>query len=319
MRTGVCGNLANGLRGRMLCALVTLLCLITQASAEAACTVQPATSVSLSVIGGTILVPVEVNGITASFVLDTGAQRSVVTEAAIARLGLARDKWVGTTMSGVGGVNSRANADPRSFHLGGVALMRHTLNHDTSLTVGDLPRASVPGRIVDGLLGRDYLSVYDLDLDVPARRLTLYQTTGCVGRFLPWTGAYTRVQVSTPTENALVVPVVLDGTPLRALLDTGASGSLLGSAGMFRMRLDLGALQGDHSDQVNGLGPHVVTMHRHQFRSLQVGEQSVQSPSIWVAPVHLTPIVDMLLGADWLADRRVWLSYATRQIFVAAP
>jgi hypothetical protein len=38
---------------------------------------------------------------------------------------------------------------------------------------------------------------------------------------------------------------------------------------------------------------------------------------IWVAPIRLTPIVDMLLGADWLAARRVWISYATRQLFVA--
>jgi hypothetical protein len=29
------------------------------------------------------------------------------------------------------------------------------------------------------------------------------------------------------------------------------------------------------------------------------------------------PIVDLLLGADWLAQRRVWLSFATRQVFVA--
>jgi hypothetical protein len=33
----------------------------------------------------------------------------------------------------------------------------------------------------------------------------------------------------------------------------------------------------------------------------------------------LTPIVDMLLGADWLAQLRVWISYATRQLFVATP
>jgi hypothetical protein len=29
------------------------------------------------------------------------------------------------------------------------------------------------------------------------------------------------------------------------------------------------------------------------------------------------PVVDMLLGADWLGARHVWLSFATRQMFVA--
>jgi hypothetical protein len=61
-------------------------------------------------------------------------------------------------------------------------------------------------------------------------------------------------------------------------------------------------------------------MHRHTFRSLQVGGQATSDPAIWAAPgVHLTPIVDMLLGSDWLSQRRVWISYATRQLFVATP
>jgi hypothetical protein len=42
-------------------------------------------------------------------------------------------------------------------------------------------------------------------------------------------------------------------------------------------------------------------------------------PELWVAPVHLVPIVDMLLGADWLLSRRLWVSFATRQLFMAVP
>jgi hypothetical protein len=37
-----------------------------------------------------------------------------------------------------------------------------------------------------------------------------------------------------------------------------------------------------------------------------------------VAPIQLSPISDMLLGADWLMGRRVWISYATNQLFVMA-
>ena len=57
-------------------------------------------------------------------------------------------------------------------------LQRRTLTHDTSLTVGTMPRSEIAGRQVDGLLGRDFLSVFDLALDVPARRLTLYDVPG---------------------------------------------------------------------------------------------------------------------------------------------
>lgn len=276
-------------------------------------------AVALNVTGGTIVVPVEVNGVTASFILDTGAQRSVVTEAAVERLGLARDQWVGTTMRGVGGINARANADPRSLSLGGVPLVRHTLNHNTSLTVGILPRSSTESPVVDGVLGRDYLSAFDLDLDMAESRLALYQISGCAGRFLPWKGNYAALAVSNPTENALVVPVVLDGRPLRALLDSGASSSLLGAPGVSRLGLDLAELQADPADQVSGLGARTVTMRRHRFRSLRVGSETFDAPVLWVASITLNPIVDMLLGADWLAERRIWISYATRQVFVATP
>ncbi len=243
----------------------------------------------------------------------------MLSDEAARRLNVARDVWVGTTMSGVGGINSRPNADPRSLSLGGIPLVRQTLNHDNSLTVADLPRGSVGSLTIDGLLGRDYLSRFDLDIDLPGRQLTLYRVQDCAGRFLPWSGDYAAVPVTIPTENALVVPVVLDGTPLRALLDTGTSASLLAAPGMVRLGLNAAGLAHDPSDAVHGLGPRVVLMHRHMFRSLRVGGLAIAEPAIWVAPIRLTPIVDMLLGEDWLEGRRVWLSYATRQLFVATP
>ncbi len=319
METRFCARAGGSWLRGLVYVLTALFCLLEPTSGHADCVVRQATSVGLSMVGGRILVQVEVNGIPSSFILDTGAQRSVVTEAAIRRLGLARDQWVGTTMSGIGGINRRANANPRSFTLAGVPLVRRTLNHDTSLTVGVLPGSSAPGPVVDGLLGRDYLSLFDLDLDIPALRLSLFQPVGCSGRFLPWADNYIAVPISNPTENALVVPVVLDGIPLRALLDTGASGSLLGAAGIFRLKVDLASLGSDATEQVSGLGPHIVTLRRHQFRSLSVGGQSIGTPLLWVAPLRLTPIVDMLLGADWLAGRRVWISYATHQLFIAVP
>ena len=296
-----------------------LLCaLLLPASAGAACSVTARATIPLDVVGGAIIVPVEVNGIAASFILDTGAQRSVVSGEAVRRLGLARDQWVGTTLSGVGGIDRRANADPRSFSLGGVRLERRTLNRDTSLTVGIIPRTLVGEHVIDGLLGRDFLSVFDLDLDIPARRLTIYSVQGCAGRFLPWTGGYTSMPVAFPAEQAIIVAVTLDGTPLRALLDSGSGASLLTAPGMVRMRLQAANLEADPADTISGLGPHMVTMRRHSFRTLDTGGEVLDSPAIWVAPVRLPLFVDMLLGEDWLASRRVWISYATRQVFVAA-
>ena len=296
-----------------------LLVGLLPASATPSCVVDPRTTVSLQIVGGIIALPIEINGIAATFKLDTGAQRSVVTEAAIHRLGLARDEWVGTTLSGVGGIVRRANADPRSLSLGGVPLVRRTLNHDTSLTVGILPAARPGNLVIDGLLGRDFLSAFDLDLDMPGHRLALYQVSGCSGHFLPWTDPYTVVPVTLPLGDAVIVPLEVDGKPLRAMLDTGASASLLAAPGIYRLGLNQTTLAQDPTAQVSGLGPRLSTAHQHQFHSLRIGNQTIESPVFWVEPVRLTPFVDMLLGVDWLAGRRVWISFATKQLFTATP
>jgi hypothetical protein len=295
--------------------LPLLLALLLPVAAHGACLVANKATIPLQVTGGQITLPVELNGLTGTFVLDTGAARSVVTAEAVQRLRLARDEWVGTTMGGVGGIETQPNADPRSLTLGGIPLVRRTLNHDHSLTVGILPGAQRAN--IDGLLGRDYLALFDLDLDVPGRRLTLYQVTGCAGRFLPWPGNYVSIPIDTPTEEAIVLPVSIDGRPLRAMLDSGASASLLAAPGMYKMGLDQANMAADPADRISGLGSRVVTVHRHRFNALAVGNQTIASPWLWVEPIRLSPIVDMLLGVDWLAGRRIWISFNTKQLFLA--
>ena len=70
--------------------LLLLSLLLVPGIAGAACIVNAKATIPLDVASNAITVPVEVNGIAASFILDTGAQRSVVTGEAVQRLGLAR-------------------------------------------------------------------------------------------------------------------------------------------------------------------------------------------------------------------------------------
>lgn len=273
----------------------------------------------LTQAGPLVTVPLEINGETAPFILDTGAARSVISEAAAARLGLARDEWVGTTMRGIGGIGRRPNADPRTLTLGGVPLVRRTLSHDTSLAVSPLLRGQDESPRIEGLLGRDFLASFDLDLDVPAHRLTLFTVQGCSGDFLSWKQAHSVLPVTEPADSALIVPVVLNGTILRAMLDTGASASLLAAPGMHRLGVSLADVAADPGDTVRGVGPRAVIMRRHVFRSMQVSGAVISDPAIWVSPVRLVPVADMLLGMDWASRQRLWISFATRQIFVARP
>ena len=296
--------------------LVLAALLLCPAFAQGACSLRRLATVPLEIVGTTILVPAAVNGIEGRFILDTGAALTAVTPEAVARFGLALDEWTATTMRGVGGIERRRNANPRSLTLGGLPLLRrNSIARDSTLRVVTLPHAEIGGGRVDGLLGRDFLSAFDLDLDPAHLSLGLYDVRGCDGRFLPWTDDYVSVPVETPAGYALMVPVEVDGVPLRALLDSGASRSMVAAPGMARLGLGLDRLDNDPREVVAGMGPRTVTMWRHRFRTLRIGNDTAAAPVLLVAPVMLTPIADLLLGADWLLGRRVWLSWSTRRIF----
>ena len=297
--------------------LLAVFAVLFAATAQAACRVEPRSVVPVEVVDGNVLVTVQVNGVAATFILDTGADRTLMGEDAVRRLGLERDGWVASIIQGIAGIEQRPNALPRSLRLGAATLRRRTLTGDTSVTVGPLPVNAIGGRPVAGLLGRDFLSPFDLDFDLPAHRITLYDVRGCDAGFLPWTTPYAAIPASMPMGAALVVQVLVDGRPMRALIDTGASASLITAPGMFRLGLTPELLARDPGGNGAGVGPAPVPMRRHRFAELRIGADITRDPTLWVASVRVVPIVDMLLGADWLGSRHVWLSFATKQMFVA--
>jgi hypothetical protein len=295
---------------------ILLLLAAFTTGAHALCTVETRGAVSFAPVANRILVPLIINGINANVVLDTGAARSLVTPEAVRRLGLASDQWIATTMRGVGGIVEHPNADPHSLRLGEVPLHRHTVTHDISLLVAEMPGSLPPGLVVDGVLGRDLLSSFDLEFDIRAHRLTLYDVRECSGQFVPWTGRFTTLPAAMPMTKAMVVPIRVDGQRLRALLDTGATSLLILAPGMFRLGLTPATAAHDPSAVTRGIGPTAPEIHRHRFSSWQVGPLLERNPTFWVSQARVVPIVDALLGADWLlAQRRVWISFTTGQVF----
>jgi hypothetical protein len=275
-----------------------------------ACRVDLQVTLKLTRVGGLMLVPVTLNGVTTDFVLDTGAERTVVGVAAAARLKIARDEWISTDMLGAGGRDQQRLGDPASLSIGGIALRRHTVAADHSVVVGPVPD-SVAGHPVSGLLGQDYLSLFDLDLDPAADSLKLYGVSACSGDFLPWAGKRVMLAAGRPIRNILVLPVRVAGQALTAELDTGASNSTLMQPAMIRLGLAAGG-----PDQVRGFGKGSTTARIQDF-TLQVGNLPAAPAALVVSPFHALRSIDMLLGADWLMGRHIWISWATNQVFIA--
>lgn len=290
--------------------LLALLLLFLAGCQSQGCEVTEKATVPLQFIDNVPLVPVAINGAPGLMVLDTGAGRTTLSLNGVERHGLKLDRWVGSTLYGVGGVERHQNAMPDSFTIGELAL------HQRGIWGLSLSVASLPAVIdaTDGLLGRDLLSAYDLDIDVPHRRLALYDVSGCSGRFLPWKEPYRSVATLPAYGNAMVFVSTLDGHPLRTILDSGTAMSLLTTPGQFRA--GPGVLTSGNATIV-GVGPQRLAGQVRQYADLAVAGVIEMNPRLLTTEMRFP--LDLLLGADWLRSHRVWLSFATGQLFVATP
>ena len=256
-------------------------------------------AIPLRIAHGACLVTVMLDGRGATMVLDTGAERSILTQEAAARLRLRRDPWIGTTLRGAGGKLERfANTAIGHAQAGGMALFQRAGSGGLSLpvTASDLDGA-------DGLLGGDVLRHFTLVLDVPNARLVLL--AAAMGGGVP----LTRLR-----GDLLLAPVLLDGRALVALVDTGASATLVNARGTHRLGLGETQTQGDAPAALAGIGG-VSAARLHRFVRLRIGALSIEAPHLLVAPVP-EAAYDMTLGLDVLGRQPVVISYANAQMAI---
>ncbi len=256
-----------------------------------------------------LVVPVGINGIWVHLVVDSGAERTTISAAAVARLRLPHDPRYKTQSVGIGGATSSTDVTVDRLVLGGV----HFPIERVAAGTFDLHNRS--GLDADGLLGADLLLAYDMDIDVPAGVLTLYRSRLCPNVQPPWQEPWIEITGVRTRKDRLLVPFELDGAEGMALLDTGAQGNVLGVAMAHRMGLSEQVLASDPAMRNAGTGG-VIVSRRHIFNRLRVGPIVETLPDMVVLPSDFG-IGDAVLGEQFLQGRRVWLSFRNRQIFVS--
>jgi predicted aspartyl protease len=102
---------------------------------------------------------------------------------------------------------------------------------------------------------------------------------------------------------------------VHALIDTGARTTLVTRRVAQALGVTAEALQNDPARAGLGVGLGNILFRQHRFAELRVGPLVLHDIEANVADPHL-PGVDMLLGADILAGRRVWISAASGRLFI---
>jgi predicted aspartyl protease len=261
---------------------------------------------------GVPLVTLNVNGGAAHLLLDTGAERTTLTESAAQRLGLLADFDHTQTVHGIGGNITAGIVRPELVTAAG-----HKLPGLTFVVVQvHLPPVGM--EVVDGLLGADMLGRYDLDLDIGHHLIFLYDPSACVEPLLPWTRAYAAMEAHLSRHLHMAFPITLDGHDLTAFIDTGAQVSLVDAEATSRLGVSEATLALDDAVMMQGVSTEVVTARAHRFAKLGLAGALLMSPTVAVTPLRLDD-GDMLMGTDVLMHQRIWLSYASRRIYVARP
>ncbi len=290
----------------VLCAL-----LAAGPAAAQACLRQELAEAPLRDDDGFISMPVAINGQAASLLVDTGSDTGLVTEAAAARLGLDRDPDRRTLLRGTGGTGKRVpNVLLPFLAIGGMRL------DGESVPVGSLPAMPVVDPPVAGLLGADVLSRFDLELDLPHRRIGFWRIkAGSIACASPPGSDKPFEAIALRRDgDRLRLDARLDGQPISVLVDTGARSRILSTAAARRLGVAGDRLGADPGGVNAGIDLHPSEYHWHRFRKLVIGSETTRDPVLTVAP--LAEPVDLLLGADWFAAREVWISYATNTLFV---
>lgn len=258
-----------------------------------------------------LFVTAVIDGRSVKLLVDTGAERTLLTEQTVERLHLPRDHVHATRTYGIGNATAAWDALlPNGMVLGGVHFPVDRV------TVGNFGIANVGGDAADGLLGADILLAFDTDLDLPEQQLTLYRARrACPDAAPPWHEAYIGVAGATARRDRLMVPFVLDGVNGMAVLDTGAQLSSISRTMTERMGLAATALSADRTVTAHGAAPNEVAVPIHQFRELRVGPAVIDTPTLPVVPMT-GGMGDALVGADFLQGRRAWLSFSTHRVFV---
>lgn len=261
--------------------------------------------------GNMLFVHATVQGSPVVLLVDTGAERTLLTETAVERLHLSRDYQHATRTYGIGSPTASWDAKlPDGLTIGGA---RFPVD---SITVGRFGIMHAGGNTADGLLGADVLLAFDIDLDMANHRLTLYRPrAACPEAGPPWHEPYVRLAGIVTRNDRLLVPFELDGVAGLGVIDTGAQLSSISVRMAQRLGLAEEVLAVDRTVMAHGAAPDQVEVRIHRFRELRIGPVAMHWPTLPVVPMT-DGMGDALVGADFLRGWRVWVSFATNQVFV---
>ena len=251
------------------------------------------------------MVEATLDGRSVAVMIDTGGATSAVSQSAADAFSLSpTDKSL--FIGGVGNVERAPVVIVRNLHLGN--------GHARELelpVLQNLP-SKVDGLPFLGIFGADFLSNYDVDIDMPGRRFAMYTLTDCGPHIAPFDPPFFELPFRI-YETKIDIDIHLNGALLHAMLDTGAALTLVTQDDALRSGVRRADLRTDPFHRHQGDAFNELDMWLHRFGRLEVGPESLNNFRFTVGDPETEQTI---LGADFMRFNHIWISYPRRTLFI---
>ena len=296
----------------------------TSATVPAKCTMARIAEWPVKLEGSHLVVEGAIDGQKIGVMLDTGSSTLILRSAAD-RLGLTRHEAQGYRAFGIGGETHVEATNIAEFTVG-----RVTRKNWRVRVAGERDF----GKSIDFILGEDFFDQVDLEIDLPHHAVRLFQAEDCQGVALAYWASQGAGQVELePYSNAgprIIVPVKLNGQPMRAMVDSGAFSSVLDRPVAERLGITQDSPGAKLLGRSGGLGGKTVESWMGPLQSFTIGDETISDTvvrfaDLWKDATYVptgsrllkrvedTPA--LLLGADFLRAHRVLVAHSQRKMY----
>jgi predicted aspartyl protease/tetratricopeptide (TPR) repeat protein len=266
----------------------------------------------VTMVGSRAIATVGINGTKVKMMVDSGAFFSFLTSAAAEQLQLPTTRMPqGLEVRGIiGKVETRMTTVKRlQLQTGEIP--------DVEFIVG----GSEPGSGALGILGRNLLAAAgDTEYDIAHGMIRLMLPKGDCGggRLAYWAGGAPVSDVPLLRDKSdlpeILVTAQINGSDVRALLDTGASNSLASLKAARRAGVNEADMK--PAGKVGGMGRAQKNAWIAQISKFEIGNEKITNNRLMVADLDTGQLSnDMMLGIDFFLSHRVYVSNANERVY----
>lgn len=182
------------------------------------------------------------------------------------------------------------------------------------------------GRTFAGILGNDFLRHFDFVLDLPHGVLRLYPRDENGQSIVAGLDTLACVPNLADDPGWIVMDVAVEGTPVRAIVDTGAGRSVFNWVAGRQAGItpeSPGIVKSETGTR--GLGSQAAETSRYSFERVEAGPTRFRRTESRIADISVFQALGLdkrpavIFGTNYLEDRALTVSYTTDQICFSDP